>query len=88
MLNFLWWLITVEAIGLAAFPLAFYLLKRLPDRGFSVSKPLGILTLSYAGWILGALHLVPSVRVSLIAMLLVLAGVSAAIAAPSKAVSS
>ncbi len=80
MLNFLWWLITVEALGLAAFPLTYYLLRRLPDRGFSVSKPLGILTLGYAGWILGALHLVPSVRVSLIAMLLVLAGVSAAIA--------
>ena len=45
MLNFLWWLLIVEAIGLAAFPLAYYLLKRLPDRGFSVSKPLGILIL-------------------------------------------
>jgi YYY domain-containing protein len=79
MLNFLWWLITVEAIGLAAFPLSYYLLRRLPDRGFSFSKPLGILVLGYAGWILSVLHLVPSVRLSLIAMLLLMAAVSVAI---------
>ena len=80
MLNFLWWLITVEAIGLAAFPLTYYVLRRLPDRGFSVSKPLGILILGYSAWILGVLHLVPSVRLSLVAMLLVLAAVSGLIA--------
>lgn len=79
MLNFLWWLLIVEAIGLAAFPLAYYLLKRLPDRGFSVSKPLGILILGYSGWIMSVFHLVPSVRLSLIVLLLVLAGVSAAV---------
>ena len=76
MLNFLWWLITVEAIGLAAFPLTFYLLRRLPDRGFSVSKPLGILIVGYAAWILSVLHLVPSVRLSLTAILLVMAAIS------------
>ena len=80
MLNFLWWLITVEAIGLAAFPLTYYLLRRLPDRGFSISKPLGILIVGYAAWILGVLHLVPSVRLSLIGILLVLAAVSGYIA--------
>ena len=48
MLNVLWWFIAVEAIGLAAFPLAFYLLPKLSDRGFSLSKPLGILVVAYA----------------------------------------
>ena len=81
----MWWLITVEAIGLAAFPLTYYLLKRLPDRGFSVSKPLGILILGYAAWILGVLHLVPSVRLSLIAILLVMAAVSASIVVKKRA---
>ena len=80
MLNFLWWLITVEAIGLAAFPLTYYLMRRLPDRGFSVSKPLGILIVGYAAWILSVLHLVPSVQASLIAILLVMAALSAFIA--------
>ena len=74
MLNVLWWLITVEALGLAVFPLAFYLLRRLPDRGFSVTKPLGILLVGYIAWILGALNIVPAIRVSLIIiMVLVIA---------------
>ena len=80
MLNVLWWLITVEALGLAVFPLAFYLLRRLPDRGFSVTKPLGILLVGYIAWILGALNIVPAIRVSLIVIVLLVASVSAWVA--------
>ncbi|MCI0439613.1 MAG: DUF2298 domain-containing protein, partial [Chloroflexi bacterium] len=77
MLNTFWWFLTAEAIGLAAFPLAFYLFPRLTDRGFSVSKPLGILVIGYASWILSALHILPSVRVTLVLLLLVMGGLSA-----------
>ena len=80
MLNVLWWLITVEALGLAVFPLAFYLLRRLPDRGFSVTKPLGILLVGYIAWILGAMNIVPAIRVSLIVIVLLVASVSAWVA--------
>ncbi|MDP6716956.1 MAG: hypothetical protein QF368_20320, partial [SAR202 cluster bacterium] len=80
MFNVLWWLITVEALGLAVFPLAYWLLRRLPDRGFSVSKPLGILLVSYIAWILGALNIVPVVRVSLIIIMLGVASGSAWVA--------
>ncbi len=77
MLNAFWWFLTAEAIGLAAFPLAFYLFPRLTDRGFSVSKPLGILIIGYVSWILSALHILPSVRVTLILLLLLMGGLSA-----------
>ena len=80
MLNVLWWLITVEALGLAVFPLAYYLFRRLPDRGFSVTKPLGILLVGYIAWILGALNVMPIVRVSLIVIMLLVASGSAWVA--------
>ncbi len=80
MLHVLSWLITVEALGLAAFPLAYYLFRRLPDKGFSLSKTLGILIVGYVSWMLAALGIVPSVQVSLIVILVVLAGVGGWIA--------
>ena len=76
MLNVVWWLLTIEAIGLAAFPLAFFLFRRLKDRGYFVSKALGLLLLGYASWMLSILHLVPSVRPSIIALLVVMGGLS------------
>ena len=60
MLDALWWFITIEAVGLAAFPLAYFLLPRLADRGYTVAKPLGILLLGYASWILSTLHILPA----------------------------
>ena len=79
MLDALRWLITVELIGLAAFPLAFYLLPRLADRGFTLSKPLGILLVSYLFWLLGLAH-IPTVQPIAIALVLLVAAASAYIA--------
>ena len=76
MLDVIWWLLTVEAIGLAAFPLAYFLLPRLADRGYTVSKPLGILLIGYASWILSVTHILPSVRLSVVALLLAMGGLS------------
>ena len=79
MLDALRWLITVELIGLAAFPLAFYLLPRLADRGFTLSKPLGILLVSYLFWLLGLAH-IPTVQPIALALVLLMAAASAYIA--------
>ena len=76
MLDVLLWLIAVEAAGLVAFPLCYYLLPRLADRGYSVSKPLGILMLGYLSWILSVLHILPAVQATLVALFLILAGIS------------
>ena len=79
MLDALRWLITVELIGLAAFPLAFYLLPRLADRGFTLSRPLGILLVSYLFWLLGLAH-IPTVQPIAIALVLLMAALSVYIA--------
>ena len=79
MLDALRWLITVEIIGLAVFPLAFYLLPKLADRGFTLSKPFGILLVSYLFWVLGLAH-IPTIQPIAIALVLLMAGASAYIA--------
>ncbi|MDP7577959.1 MAG: DUF2298 domain-containing protein [SAR202 cluster bacterium] len=77
MFDILLWLISIEAFGLAAFPLAYYLFPNLSDRGFSVSKPLGILLICYFSWILSVLRLVPSNGTTIALLFLSLATLSA-----------
>jgi YYY domain-containing protein len=49
-----WWLLATLA-GVAAWPLAFRLLRRLPDRGYNLARPIGMLTTTFTLWILGSL---------------------------------
>lgn len=76
---FLWWL-AIEAVGLAAFPLAFAFFRRLPDRGFAFSKVVGLLLLAYSLWMGSVAGLFPNSRSSVIVLLLLLAGLSAVFA--------
>ena len=50
-----WWL-TIEVIGVIAFPIAFLAFRFLPDRGYSFSKALGLLLISYLLWIGASVH--------------------------------
>jgi uncharacterized membrane protein len=50
----LWWLV-VLVIGLISLPLTLQLLHKLPDRGYALSKALGLLLISYFVWINGSL---------------------------------
>jgi YYY domain-containing protein len=52
-----WWL-TIQVLGFAALPLAFRLFRWLPDRGYSLSKAMGVLLTSYIYWMLNILGLV------------------------------
>ncbi|HID61929.1 MAG TPA: hypothetical protein EYP49_04190, partial [Anaerolineae bacterium] len=55
---FRWWLI-IEILGLVALPLTVRLFRHLPDRGYALAKPLGLLLVSYVLWIgatFGLLH--------------------------------
>ncbi len=74
------WLIAVQAAGFAAFPLLFRLLPRIPDRGYGVSKPLGLLLLGYFSWILSQLHVLPSTQLTLLLILAAMAVASGAYA--------
>ena len=79
MSDVLLWLITVEIIGLAAFAPAYFLLPKLADRGWGISKPLGILVVGYAAWILSVLRVAPSVRLTLLALVVILAAAAVAL---------
>ena len=55
---FRWWL-WLEIIGWAAFPLAWWFFRPFGDRGFALTKPLGLLVWGYLFWLgttLGLLH--------------------------------
>jgi len=73
------WLFAVELLGLLAFPLTFTLLHRLPDRGFTVTKPLALILFSYALWVLGLTQLIPNTRFTIFGILAVCAVVSAVV---------
>jgi YYY domain-containing protein len=52
----LWWLM-LEGAGLLALPLSFRLFRHLPDRGYALSKPLGLVLVGYIVWMLSTLGL-------------------------------
>ena len=76
MVDILSWLLAVQVIGLAAFPLAYFLFPRLADRGYSLSKPLGLVVVAYLSWALGQAHILPSTGVTIGAILVALAVLS------------
>ena len=70
-----WWL-AVELIGLAAFPITFAVLRFLPDRGYSVTKVVGLVLMTYLLWLGGTVHLVPNKRLSILGILALITAVS------------
>ena len=53
------WYIVAQTFGLAALPLCLCLFRHLPDRGYGLSKPLGLLLAGWAFWLMttfGWLH--------------------------------
>ncbi len=52
----IWWLI-ILIFGLVGWPLAFSLLRFLPDRGFALARPLGLLITGYILWLGGTFRL-------------------------------
>ena len=71
----LWWL-ALTVIGLAAAPLAFVVLGRLRDRGWALTKALGLLVVGYLNWIGASLHVTQNRTLVIAGCLLVVAGAS------------
>jgi YYY domain-containing protein len=56
---FSWWLV-IELVGLASAPLAAAIFRNLPDAGWSLTKPLGLLVLGWLIWLpLSLIHTLP-----------------------------
>jgi len=73
---FIWWIV-VEILGLAALPLAWRLFRNLPDRGYALAKPLGILLTSYLFWLAVSFGFLANTRTAIILVILLVAGGSA-----------
>ena len=69
-----WWLIA-ELLGIIVLPLTLSLFKNLPDRGYGLSKALGLLLVSYLFWLAG-LSVLPNSRLTIILVMLLLVLVS------------
>ena len=67
------WFLVVQLVGLLALPLAYSLFRRLPDRGFTLAIPLGLLLGSYLFWVAGLTHVLPNSRYTIIGVLTLLA---------------
>ena len=76
MVDALVWLLTIELLGLVALPLAFLLFHRLPDRGYTLAKPLALVLFPFVLWILGLTHLIPNTRFTIIGILVLGTAVS------------
>src|SRR5574338_440467 len=74
-----WWLI-LQLVGTTILPLCLVLFARLPDRGYTLSKPLGLLFLGYLFWLLNSLHIIPNSSGGIVFALIVLAAIAGAFA--------
>ena len=70
MLDVAIWLLSIEILGLLALPLGFVLFHRLPDRGYTLAKPLSLILGSYLLWVLGLSHIAPNTRVTILGILI------------------
>lgn len=52
----IWWLILL-VIGLITFPLVSRICFSLPDKGYSITKILGLLLVTYLSWLLASIHI-------------------------------
>ena len=75
------WLLLVQATSLAVLPLGFLVFRGLHDRGYLLSKTLGLLLLAYIPWILAALKILSFSRSSIYLGLFLLAAVGLVITA-------
>lgn len=54
-ISFFTWYLAASAAGFLALPIAFQFFRRLPDRGYALARPLGLLLIGYVFWLLGSL---------------------------------
>jgi uncharacterized membrane protein len=71
---FIWWL-AAQAFGLTGLPLARFLFRALPDRGYAFAKALGLLLAGYLAWLVAMLGLAPFGAPLIVVSALVVAGV-------------
>jgi YYY domain-containing protein len=77
MIAVLSWYLLILLAGWLAFPLAFRFLRFLPDRGYTLSKPLALLVWGYAFWLLADFNILQNNPGGVLIGLAILAALSA-----------
>ncbi len=68
------WLLAIEGAGLCALPLAVRVFRRLDDRGYGLTKPLGLALVGYLCWALASLGLLDTVQPTVLFLTALVAG--------------
>src|SRR3972149_2917789 len=71
-----WW-VMMQVVGLPLLPLCLTLFRRLPDRGYALSKAFGLLLLGYLFWVLNVARILPNTTAGIWWALVLLALASA-----------
>lgn len=77
MLTFIAWYVLITLIGWVSFPLIFRLIPALADRGYSLSRILGLLVWGYMFWLMASLGIIKNDIGGLLLGLIILIGLSA-----------
>ncbi|MED5450938.1 MAG: DUF2298 domain-containing protein [Chloroflexota bacterium] len=75
------WLILIELIGISTFVIFLKLFKAMPDKGYSISKPLGIILISLISWLISLSKIVPVTEATAVVLLISLVTCSGLIGA-------
>ena len=76
MISFILWYVLISIVGWLAVPVAYRLLPNLPDRGFTLARPIGLLLWGYSFWLLASLHIIQNDTGGVLFALVLLAGFS------------
>ena len=72
----LFWYLAVSLIGLGTFPISFRMLSKLPDRGYGLSRALGLLLWGFLFWLLSSLGFLANNMGGYVFAFFVLGGIS------------
>jgi YYY domain-containing protein len=75
-LFFILWYVVITLLGWLAFPIAYRLLPALPDRGYTISRPLALLIWGFVFWLLASLGILQNSTGGVVMALLVLAAIT------------
>ncbi|MGD0764793.1 MAG: DUF2298 domain-containing protein [Dehalococcoidia bacterium] len=72
------WLLVLEVMSLALLPLALFVFRALPDRGYLLTKPLGLLIVAWLVWLGASVKLFHFTRGSIVGVIavVVIAGIA------------
>ncbi|MEJ5203192.1 MAG: hypothetical protein WHV66_13255, partial [Anaerolineales bacterium] len=73
MIAFLTWYVLLTLVGLLALPVAYRIFRGLPDRGYALARPFGMLIWGYVFWLLASLQVIQNDTGGEVFALLVLA---------------